>query len=66
MLKNGYHCTSPQSIDFAVTEVKKYDEVYNVHGGRPELSRWDHQELERYLVEQGQKVRNSRWSIILL
>ena len=30
MLKNGDHCTSPQSIDFAVMEVKEYDEIYNV------------------------------------
>ena len=30
MLKNGDHCTSPQCIDFAVMEVKEYDEIYNV------------------------------------
>ena len=24
------HCTSPQSIDFAVMEVKEYEEIYNV------------------------------------
>ena len=30
MLKNGDHCTSPQSIDFAVMEVKECDEIYNV------------------------------------
>ena len=30
MLKSGDHCTSPQSIDFAVMEVKEYDEIYNV------------------------------------
>ena len=30
MLKNGDHCTSPLCIDFAVMEVKEYDEIYNV------------------------------------
>ena len=65
MLKNGDHCTSPQTIDFAMMEVKEYNEIYNVVADQNYPDRITKNQ-ERCLAQQGQKVLNSRWSITLL
>jgi len=58
------HCTSPHSIDFTVMEAKKYDDIYNavIDQNYPEGITKN----QNCLVQQGQKVRDSTWSIILL